>query len=667
MTDSSSRKAPLAIVLVSALAGCLLLAGEARAQIEPRRLIENSYSEKSKAIAYGDHDARIELAKWCRQRGYIREMLTEIDYILEIDADHAAARALLLQQPVDGRWNFVLPETALCATEPVSFEESHSRRRKALDASPQIEFKEAKKAFRFEYWTDIDRERCSEYVKLMNSYYDRLKGFFQITKTELGIEVILLSRKADYLQFYNLFTGGSGEHVSGFFSFTYSFICFYDNPYDDAVFNTAKHECTHLLMKQCLRGARPAIWLDEGMACYFAGDGPERRGSKSAEYLLMVRRDLNKGAAIPLAELMEIEGENFKFRQYATAWSWIAYLHSQADTKKKLGQLLRRIRQVATELEDDEDSDLDEQTNSLFKKLFGAPERLQDGWTAWVNESLLPEGDSQKFEYAHQCLEHAYYGSKLSQTDRTHALREGEEWLRRAAESNDQTIVTRCALEKAFSILARARCMGYKEREMGYAAADAVSLVDEFLATPQNPSEKAALAFHAGHIAQRGLLAIWNAGDYEEDESPACDFDAILAAREGELVGKIKSKRTRASEKAFIDEELEFVGLHRICAQRLALVASCAYGRALAEDPAHRPAAHLWLLLALEFVPSELDAAFPHILAQVEIDPNDVNMAALAAAYAAMGKPLFGRTLLDRAYHMSADEKNLSHFARFVD
>ncbi len=667
MIDRPWRKAPVIIAFVSALAGCLLLAGEAHAQRKSRALIEDSYVEKSKAIAYGDNSARLELANWCLKMGYFREMLTEIDYILELDANHAAARTLLLQQPVDGTWSFVLPETALRATPTVSFDTSHTQRRKALDASPQTEFKLAKKAFRFDYWTDIERERCSEYVRLMNSYYDRLKGFFQITKTELGIEVLLFSRKADYLGFYNTFTGSSGEHVSGFFSFTYSFICFYDNRYDDAVFNTAKHECTHLLMKQCLRGARPAIWLDEGMACYFAGDGPERRGSKSAQYLLIVRRDMNNGKVIPLADLMEIEREDFEFRHYSMAWSWIAYLHSQADTKKKLGQLLRKLRQVAVDLEEDEDSDLDEQTNRLFKKLFGQPEHLQDGWTAWVNESLLPEGDSQKFEYAHQCLEHAYFGTKLTQTDRTHALREGEEWLRRAAETNDQTIAARCALEKAFCILARARCMGYKEREMGYAAADAVRILNEFLCAPPNTPEAAALAFDAGHIAQRGLLAIWKTGDYEEDESPACDFDAILQARKTELVEKIESKWTRASEKGFIDEELEFVRLHRICAERLALVASCAYGRALEKDPAHRPAAHLWLLLALEFAPSELDAAFSHILAQVEIDPNDSNMAALAAAYAAMGKPEFGRTLLERAYHMTADKESLSHFARFID
>jgi len=656
-------------VFLSALAGCVLLAGEAHAQrgARVRPIIEDAYAEKSKAIAYGDHSARIELAKWCREKGFIREMLAEVGYVLDIDAEHASARALLLQQPVDGTWNFVLPETDLQATAPVSFEVSHARRRKALDASPQTEFKLAKKAFRFDYWTDIDRDRCTEYVKLMNSYYDRLKGFFQITKTELGIEVLLFSRKADYLRFFNTFTGDSGEHVAGFFSFTYSFICFYDNQYDDAVFNTAKHECTHLLMKQCLRGARPAIWLDEGMACYFAGDGPERSGSKSAEYLLTVRRAMNNGKVIPLSDLMEIDREDFEFKHYATAWSWIAYLHSQPDKKKKLGQLLRKLRQVAVDLEEDEDTDLDAQTNSHFKKLLGPPERLQEGWAAWVNESLLPEGDSQKFEYTHQCLEHAYYGTKLTQTDRTHALREGEEWLRRTAEISDETVAARCTLERAFSILARARCMGYKEREMAYAAAEAVGIVDDYLAAPANSPEAAALAFDAGYIAQRGLLAIWNAGDYEEDDSPACDFDAILEARETELVEKIDSKRIRSSEKTFLKEELDTVRLHRICVQRLALVASCAYGQALAADPAHRPAAHLWLLLALEFAPSELDAVFAHIVARVEIDPNDVNMAALAAAYAAMGKPAFGRSILDRAYHITADKGGLSHFARFVD
>jgi len=668
MADGPSRQALLRIALLVALAGCLPLASDALAQKKPRLLVEDSYVERSKAIAEGDHDARIELASWCREMGFMREMLTEIDRILEKEPDHGAARTLLLQVPADGKWALALPETALRAAPPDLFEKSHSMRRKALDASPQTEFKLAKKAFRFDYWTDIDRERCSEYVKLMNSYYDRLKGFFQITKTELGIDVLLFSRRADFLSFYSSHTGKSGEHSLGFFSHgpNLCLLCFYDDAYDDSVFDTAKHECTHLLMKQCLRGASPAIWLDEGMACYFAGDGPERSGSYAAESLLIVLGDLEREEAIPLADLIEIPQEQFKRREYATAWSWIAYLHANPGTKKKLGQLLRRLRQAAEDRDESEEGQLTNETNRHFKKIFGPPERLQEGWRAWVSQSLLPEGDSQKFEYAHKCLEKAYFGKKLSQADRTHALREGEKWLRLASTTADKRIAARCALENAYRLLARARSMVYRERETGYAAAEAARIVNEILCATDNRPKTATLDYHAGLIAQRGLFAIWNAGDYEDDETPTCDFDALLRSREADLAKKIDSKRTRKAEKVFLLEDMDTLRLHRVCAERLALAACCAYSRALAKDPGHRLAARQWLILALEFVPSELDAVFPHILAQVEIDPNDRNMAALAAAYAAMGKPAFGRTLIDRAIHLAADEDDLAFWVRVV-
>ncbi len=644
-------KKPLTILCL--LGFLCIVQDHAAAQSDPRRYLEHSYMEKSQKLDSTDTAARLELARWCRQKGFIREMLREVNLVLNYEPASAEARALVMQKAEGDGWVYALPPSLAAALPLPDSTQTAGSRRRLLKERRSADFKMAKKAFRFQYWTDVGRDRCSFFSQAMNRYYDRLKGFFSITKTEIGIDVVIFSKRSDYLGFYNRCTGASGEHSNGFFSYGNSLLCFHDEPYDtENVLNTAKHECTHLLVKHCLKGSAPALWLNEGLACYFAADGPERSGPYAARCLFTVRNDIRNKKAIPLDELMRIPQDSFRFREYATAWSWIHYLHNNPDMKGKLGRFIRKLRQSASQIDEEEnEGELERVTNSLFRETFGPAHKLQPLWTDYVMKELVPPEGRDRAEYIQKCLDHAVSRSKeIRFAEKIEALKEGEELARRDGEDGGETGGSRRLLDQAWCILSRARCMKYDQRETAFAVTEVYRILEEFL---KETHDKVS-SYDAGLAAYNALVAIWKSGDFEEKEDEvACDFASMLDEKE-------ESRMATSAEKAL-------ARLQKSLVENLSALARYSYATTLSLDPAHQPAATNWLYLALGFSPKEMEAAFPHVLFMTELDPNDYTLTALAAAYAGLGKQRHAKSLLDKAYSMAADRNDLYQFGNYVN
>lgn len=53
------------------------------------------YAEKAKVLEPDDLEGHLALARWCRDRGLLRECRLECAVVLKLDADHAEARSLL--------------------------------------------------------------------------------------------------------------------------------------------------------------------------------------------------------------------------------------------------------------------------------------------------------------------------------------------------------------------------------------------------------------------------------------------------------------------------------------------------------------------------------------------------------------------------------------------
>jgi len=628
---------------------------------------EQVYVQMRDKISRNDVDSRLELCQWCRDRGYIREMLTELKKIIETEPAHEQARSLLHQQGRGEGWIFHVTRPTVAAARLPDIRDTSARRRKLLESGKKQTLKLAKKSFHFDIWSDLDRARVQDYSQLLNIFYDRLKGFFQITETERHVLVLTFSKRSDYLAFYQRTTGKSGEHSGGFFTYNsdLSLLCFYDRPYgSDEVFNTARHECTHLLIKHCLQGAEITPWLNEGLACFFAADGLERTGSYAASCLLSVRHALEHGRTITLDDLITTPYSKYTFDHYAASWAWICFLRSNKDTKLKLGRLLAGLRQKAREGQED---GWEETTNLNFARLVGDPDELQPAWLEYVRNELVPETPEQLFDCADLCFEKAGGWHRedppLKPVEEIEYLHEGESWLEEASATNNKQLAARCELAKSFALLARSNCFRYSAEEKAHTGARIARALDDFMSVPENAS----LLYDAGVLSLRTLSTLRDAADVEEEEGQVCDLIGAIEALKNELQMKIDRRETPALIKDELEQEKRLLAFIQSTAEALIAEARFAFSRDLAKDPTSHRSAAMWLRLALLFAPDDLDSVFPHLVFQAEHDPDDLNLIALAAAYGAMGKPGFGHTLMKRAAALSPSESALLEFAAYVE
>lgn len=636
----------------------------------PPRL-ESAYLERRKQTSEGDTEAHVALARWCQEQGFIREMLHALDEALKEEPQHEEARRLLRQEREAEAWVHVFPQTSVSIDTESKASPANAMRDRLINRARNSVFKMAKKARRFNIWTDLDRERVQDYSELLNSYYDDTRGFFVISKTERGIHVVIFSKRSDYLQFFNKRTGKSGEHINGFFTYndTSSLLCFYDNPYDEeGVFNTARHECTHLMAKQCLQGGKMAHWLDEGLACYYAGNGQERFGSYPANCFLNVRHGLRTNKTIPLKHLMRLPYEEFRFQHYATAWSWVSFFRAKEETRDKLTQLFYRLRKLARDKVsvEWENEEWEEATNNEFLDLFGPPEKLQMAWETYIKKELLPQNGVQRYFYAGQAMAKADGRSSLdpplNRDQKILLMQEAEGWLRDASNDDDAELKARVQLQCILAILARAKCMEYDDRETIYAVAEGERILEAFLADPAN----AFLLYDAGVMAYYLLGHLWKKGGYECEEGEACDFISMIKKKEASAKRQLDRESPNSKLRPRRAENLSFLCYQEKIIENLISKARFAFNQALASDPAHRNAALGWLYVALEFSPTDLDKVFPHLLFQVQLDPDDKNLAALSAAYSIMGKREYAGSLLDKAYHITPRKENLKWLASYV-
>jgi len=351
---------------------------EAQKSSKLKGVLEPKYEEKLKLLKSDDVQACLDLALWCKDQGYIREMLHSLDKALLRDKLNDMALKLLFLKGAENKLEFAYPDPLQGKTFDLSLEKIEPS---LVVKARKKTFKKAAKTVRFNFWSDLDKGKLQKYVQLLNPYYFETRNFFRINKNETGVQVRIYSKRSDYLNFYSSTYGKSGEHALGFFTYNdnFSMLCLYDDPDDlDQVYNTAKHECTHLLVKSCMQGARMALWLNEGFACFFAGNGLDWQGGYSADCYLKLRENQIKGTSITLESLMETTQDDFDFDYYASAWAWVSYFYKNKETKDRMARLFFALRKKARDpaFKGWDNDAWSEETNSLFNKMMGSPEKL---------------------------------------------------------------------------------------------------------------------------------------------------------------------------------------------------------------------------------------------------------------------------------------------------
>ena len=110
---------------------------------------------------------------------------------------------------------------------------------------------------------------------------------------------------------------------------------------------TTLHEMSHIFTAWHL-GSMP-IWFDEGLAEYFETLNGRGEFPRSAEHIVVLRRD----GALPLNTLTELRRSEFGVRDarrhYASAWALVAFLLEHEAGSKILRSGLRRAQNQACE------------------------------------------------------------------------------------------------------------------------------------------------------------------------------------------------------------------------------------------------------------------------------------------------------------------------------
>ena len=205
----------------------------------------------------------------------------------------------------------------------------------------------------FRLWTDLpDSSRLGFLLGLAEQTRRRFRALFaphfELEDLAGRNEVYLFRRRADYLEFYRLFSLGGAAAPSGHYSIDLRTIALSEQSVPgNTMAATLVHEMVHLLLDQSLyRHARqPRPWIGEGLACtlaYTAG-GEEGRvarvqtridrlgvGPAAQERIRGVQQEMQDGVGLRLETLLQAEDSAFQgpsgIRYYDGAWLLCQFL-----------------------------------------------------------------------------------------------------------------------------------------------------------------------------------------------------------------------------------------------------------------------------------------------------------------------------------------------------
>ena len=92
------------VVKVITRMGTVTLPKDRVVRIEKKKTAAELYRGKAAALAVDNAEAHYNVARWCKQNRLTREKLRELKKVIEIDPDHAEARAALKYVKIDGTW-----------------------------------------------------------------------------------------------------------------------------------------------------------------------------------------------------------------------------------------------------------------------------------------------------------------------------------------------------------------------------------------------------------------------------------------------------------------------------------------------------------------------------------------------------------------------------------
>lgn len=599
-----------------------------------------------RASAADDATKLAQAARWCAGKGLFREMEELLGQALKREPANPTARALFgSTQGTDGAWHLdeYARYSALPAKAPALLAPPSASDRARLLAQKDRELHMASSSTYFDLWSDLESEPLRRYTEQLNGYYRSLKNTFQAYAGG-NIDVLVFATRSDYLRYYQRMLGKGGEHVLGFYAPASRLLVFYHDPYDlDMVLNTARHECTHLLLDLGYDGAPLPMWLNEGMACFLAAD-TSAADSYVADLIMTVVDQIRANDVLPLAKLLDLDQEHFGFAHYAQSWSWMQFLN-QPQHSAAFQRYLDKLRKALPQAPDAPDKvaayrqSCLAKANGLFLREI-APDLagIEAEWRRYFTDQFALTNPRRLADFGWSCCGMAQSARKQDERSERLELAQASFAL---APASDARLSSECTQGDLACLLLRA-----SEREQTTGAQRLfLRTALERIATLPDDDENVWLR---GRLAGRTLVTFRKMAVKGAPHNQPFDMrKAVLDATTG------SDDETHRAILVLFDE--------------LLATTFKSLARTLTKNPLHAIAAQDWLLFALKLAPERTEAVFPNLRLLVEKDPDDRNLAALGLAYLGLGDPAFGRMLFEEGKQRSVSPGGLAAFAEFFD
>jgi tetratricopeptide (TPR) repeat protein len=195
--------------------------------------------------------------------------------------------------------------------------------------------------------SDLTRDVCRTIALELEETFRHISRRLQLGEhlEAQKFQVYVFSGSGRYLDYISDVFGGRGENTLGMYSPSLKQLLVLDSSDSERLLHTVRHEGFHQLLDSELE--RPPLWLNEGLAEYFAAAREERGGwrdGKPNEGRLAALKGPYQGRLLPLEDFLYQSHAEFMRdpgRSYAQAWGLVHFLrHSSRENQALLESLI---------------------------------------------------------------------------------------------------------------------------------------------------------------------------------------------------------------------------------------------------------------------------------------------------------------------------------------
>ncbi len=231
--------------------------------------------------------------------------------------------------------------------------------------------------------TNVKPEYAKRYMKMMDQFYVRFTEVFNLTPedTTYKSEVWIYASQQEFMA-----NTGMSQGVGGFYNTGTRRVTAYHGRFGNSgtTQEVLAHEATHQFQDKVIPFRNAPTWIIEGFAVFFESaeyDGEKVNiGTIPQDRLSHLKRGLQSGDYIRLADLIRTSQAAFTAYHYAHAWSFIYLMIYYGDKKMQkrnqavFSELFYRTKQGYVTAED-------------VEELFGGREKFlefEETWKEWV-------------------------------------------------------------------------------------------------------------------------------------------------------------------------------------------------------------------------------------------------------------------------------------------